>query len=134
MESIQNLLSAGKEQLVSRLHFTNRYIDDVMSINNLDYENNLDQMYAVELEIKHMIENITSASYLDFLVSTGRDGQLHTSISDKRYDFHITNFPFLSNHILSQLANGVSISYIPAYSSRHLVPSHLGLAYVLLVG
>ena len=49
----------------------------------------------VELEIKDTIESNTSASHLDLLLSIERDGQLHTSIYDKRDDFsfHITNFP-----------------------------------------
>ena len=36
-------------------------------------------------------------------MSIGRDGQLHTSIYDKRddFNFHITNFPFLSSNIPS---------------------------------
>ena len=51
-------------------------------------------MYPVELEIKDMTESNTSASYLDLLLSIGKDGQLHTSIDDKRddFNFHITNF------------------------------------------
>ena len=55
-------------------------------------------MYPVEHEIKDTTESNTSASYLDLLLSIGRDGQLHTSIFDKRddFNFHITNVPFLS--------------------------------------
>ena len=36
-------------------------------------------------------------------MSIGRDGQLHTSLYDKRdnFNFYITNFPFLSSNILS---------------------------------
>ena len=41
-------------------------------------------MYPAELEIKDTTESTTSASYLDLLLSIGRDGQLHTSIYDKR--------------------------------------------------
>ena len=58
-------------------------------------------MYCAELEIKDTAESITSASYLDLLLSIGRDGQLHTSIYDKRddFNFHITYFSFLSRNI-----------------------------------
>ena len=93
-EFIQSLLSTGRKQLASWFNFTYRYIDDVLSINNPEFENYLDQMYPVELEIKDTTESNTSASYLDLLMSIGRDGQLHTSIYDKRdyFDFHITNF------------------------------------------
>ena len=56
-------------------------------------------MYPAELGIKNTTESNTSAPYLDLLVSTGRDGQLRTSLYDKRddFNFHITNFPFLSS-------------------------------------
>ena len=54
-----------------------------------------------ELKIKHMTESNTSASYLDLLLPIGRDGQLHTSLSDKCdfLNFNISNFPFLSSNI-----------------------------------
>ena len=66
-------------------------------------------MYPSELEIKDTTESNTSASYLDLLLSIGRDGQLHTSLYDKRddFDFHITNFPFLSSNIPSSPGYGV---------------------------
>ena len=96
-----SLLSTGRKQLASRFNFTYRYIDDVLSINNPEFENNLGLMYPVELEIKDTTASNTSASYLDLLLPIGRDGQLHTSIYDKRddFNFHITNFPFLISNI-----------------------------------
>ena len=107
---IQSLLSTGKKHLASRFNLIYRYIDDVLSINNPDFENYLGQMYPAELEIKDTTESTTSASYLDLLLSIGRDGQLHTSIYDKRDDliFHITNFPFLSSNIPSSPARACS--------------------------
>ena len=95
---IQSLLSTGKKHLASRF--------------------NLGQMYPAELEIKDTTESITSASYLDLLLSIGRDGQLHTSIYDKRNDFnfHITNFPFPSSNIPSSPAYGVFISQLVRYA------------------
>ena len=106
------------EHLASRFNLTYRYIDDVLSINNPEFENYLDQMYPAELEIKDTTESTTSASYLDLLLSIGRDGQLHTSIYDKRddFNFHITNFPFLSSNIPSSPAYGVFISQLIRYS------------------
>ena len=38
-EFIQSLLSTGRKQLASRFNFTYRYIDDVLSINNPEFEN-----------------------------------------------------------------------------------------------
>ena len=74
-------------------------------------------MYPAEFEIKDTKESITSASYLDLLMSIGRDGQLHTSIYDKRddFNFHITNIPLLSNNILSSTAYCVFIAQLIRY-------------------
>ena len=60
----------------------------------------------------------TSASYLDLLLSIGRDGQLHTFIYDKRddFNFHITNFPFLNSNIPTSPAYGVFISQLIRYA------------------
>ena len=49
---IQSFLSIGRKQLASGFNLTYRNIDDVLSINNPEFENYLDQMYPVELEIK----------------------------------------------------------------------------------
>ena len=115
---IQSLLSTGKKHLASRFNLTYRYIDDVLSISNPEFENYLGQMYPAELEIKNTTESTTSASYLDLLLSIGRDGQLHTSIYDKRddFNFHITNFPFRSSNIPSSPAYGVFISQLIRYA------------------
>ena len=104
---IQSLLSTGRKQLASRFSFTYRYIDYVLPINNPEFGKYLGRMYPVELEIKDTTESNTSASYLDLLLSIGRDGQLHTSIYDKRddFNFNITNFPFLSSNIPTYIIN-----------------------------
>ena len=63
-EFIQTLLSADKKHLASRFNYICRYIDDVLSINNPEFENYMDKAYPVELEIKDTTESNTSASYL----------------------------------------------------------------------
>ena len=84
------------------------------TIQNL--KNHLGQMYPAELEIKDTIESTTSASYLDLLLSIGRDGD--TFIYDKWDDFifHIANFQFLSRYIPSWPAYGVFISHFTRYA------------------
>ena len=75
-------------------------------------------MYPAELEIKNTTESTTSASNLDLLLLIGIDGQLHTSIYDKGddFNFHITNFPFLSSNIPSTPAYCVYISQLIWYA------------------
>ena len=114
----KSLLLTVRKRLASRFNFTYRYIDDVLSINNPEFENFLGQMYPVEFDIKDTSEVNTSASYLDLFLSIGRDGQLHTSIYDKRHDFnfHFTNFPFLSSNIPASPAYGVFILQLIQYA------------------
>ena len=61
---------------------------------------------------------MTFASYLDLLLSIDSDGQLRTSLYDKRddFNFHITNFPFLSSNVPSSPAYGVFISQLIRYA------------------
>ena len=110
----------GKKRLadLSSTSHNYRYIDDVLSINNPNFENFLGQIYPPELEIKDTTESNTSASYLDLLLSIGRDGQLRTSLYDRRddFNFHITNFPFQSYNIPSSPAYGVFISQLSRYA------------------
>ena len=75
-------------------------------------------MYAPMLEIENRTESNISASYLDLLLSITRDGQLHTSLYDKRDNFHIhiTIFPFLSSNIPFSPAHGVFISQLIRYA------------------
>ena len=105
-------------QLASHFNFTYRYIDDVLSIKNPDFENDVGQMYPTELEIKDTTASNTSASYLDILLSIESDGQLRTYLNYKRNDFnfHITNFPFLGSNIPSSPAYGMFISQLIRYA------------------
>ena len=100
------------------LKYCRIFLDDVLSINNPDFENYLGRMYPAELEIKYTTESNTSASFLDLLLSIQSDGQLRTSLYDKRddFNFHITNFPFLSSNIPSSPVYGVFISQLIRYA------------------
>ena len=66
----------------------------------------------VELEIKDITENNTSASYLDLHLSIGRHGQPSTSLYDNCdvFNFNITNVQFLNSNIPYSSAYGVFIS------------------------
>ena len=51
-EFMQSLLSTGRKRLASQFNITYRYIDDVLSIKNPDFENYLGQMYPPSLSSK----------------------------------------------------------------------------------
>ena len=117
-EFTKSLLSTNRKQLSSWFNFKFWYIDDVLIINNQEFENYLCQVYLVELEIKDATDSNTSASYMDLRLSIRRDGQIHTSIYDKCDDLnsHITNFPFLISNISASTAYGVLILQLIRYA------------------
>ena len=53
------------------------------------------------LYLQYTIESNISASHLDLFLSIWKDDDLHISLYDNRddFNFHITNFPFLSSNI-----------------------------------
>ena len=55
---------------------------------------------------------------MDLLLSIESDGQLRTSLYDKRddFNFHITKFPFLGSNIPSLPAYGVFMSQLLRYA------------------
>jgi hypothetical protein len=80
---------------------TFRHIDDVLSINNHNFHNYVNLIYANELEIKDTTESDKSASHLDILLNIDSNGRLTTSLYDKRddCDVAIVNFPFLCSNM-----------------------------------
>ena len=62
-----------KKQLASQFIFTYRYIDDILSINNPNFDNYFGQMYPSEVKIKDTMESNISDSDFDLLLSSRRD-------------------------------------------------------------
>ena len=114
-EFIQGLLKAGKKHLAQKFNFTYRYIDDVLSLNNLKISEFIDLIYPCELEIKDTTETDTSVSYLDCYTDSG---ELVLRLYDKRdnFNFLIVNFPFLCSNIPSAPAYGVDVSQLVRYA------------------
>ena len=116
-EFIQKLLTNKQKKLAASFNFTFRYIDDVLSMNNDAFHHHLHDIYPPELEIKETTESLTSASYLDLLLTVS-NGILSTKLYDKRddFDFRIVNFPFISSNIPESPAYGVYISQLIRYA------------------
>ena len=115
---IQNLLVHKKKNIAQSFNFTYRYIDDVLSLSNSNFDKYLNSIYPAELEIKNTTESTRSSSYLDLQLHIGADGPLFTKLFDKRdeFNFPIINFPFLDSNIPSSPAYGVYISQLIRYS------------------
>jgi hypothetical protein len=88
------------------------YIDDFLSINNVQFHSFVDSIYPSELEIKGNTESSTSASFLDVLLNIDAGDKLTTQLYDKEndFDFAIVNFPYTCSNIPLSPAYGVSLN------------------------
>jgi hypothetical protein len=65
-------------------HFTFRYIDDFLSLNNSRFGDFVDRIYHIELEIKDTTDTDRSASYLDIHLELDSEGRLKTKLYKKK--------------------------------------------------
>ena len=115
---IQGLLKKNQKKLARFFNFTFRYIDDVLSLNNSRFDDFVDRIYPIELEIEDTTDTDRSSSSLDPPLEIDSEGRLRTKLYDKRDDFNfpIVNFPFICSNIPAVPAYGVYISQMIRYS------------------
>ena len=87
-EFIQSLLSTGRKRLSSQFSFTYRYIDDVLSNNNPDFENYLGQMYPLNLRSKTRRRATLLLPTWIYSCQSIRTVNFTTSLYDKHDDFN----------------------------------------------
>ena len=95
---------------------TCRYIDDLLTLNNPDFQACIGQIYPPELELKKTTESHDRCSYLDLNISV-LNSKFCTDLYDKRdtFSFSIVNFPHMDSNIPSKPAYGVVISQLVRY-------------------
>ena len=83
-----------------RSNTTSRYLDDILNINNVYFDNMVSQIYPSELQLNKANASDTEAAFLDLHLSISND-IVSTKIYDKRddFDFEIVNFPFLDGDV-----------------------------------
>ena len=104
-----------KHDITKAIQFSNtfRYIDDLFSINNVDFGNYISAIYPPELQLTDTSTSSTEVCYLDTHIKTGgTNTPFRISIYDKRDDFtfRIVNFPHMDSNIPANPAYGVYIS------------------------
>ena len=88
-----------------------RYLDDILNINNVYFDNMVSQIYPSELQLNKANTSDTKAAFLDLHLSNSNDF-VSTKIYDKHDDFvvEIVNFPFLDGDVPCSTSYGVYIS------------------------
>ena len=107
-------LSDDKQaDVIDAFNTTSRYLDDILNINNVYFDNMVSQIYPSELQLNKANTSDTEAAFLDSHLSISND-IVSTKINDKRddFDFEIVNFPFLDGDVPRFTSYGVYISQL----------------------
>ena len=105
-------LSDDKQaDIIDALNTTSRYLDDILSINNVYFDTMVSQIYPSELQLNKANTSDTEAAFLDLHLPISND-IVSTKIYYKRdeFDFEIVNFPFLDIDVPRSTSYGVCIS------------------------
>ena len=97
--------------VIDAFNITSRYLDDILNINNVYFDNMVSQIYPSELKLNKANTTDTVAAFLDLHLSIF-DDIVYTKIYDKRDDFDIVNFPLLDGDVPRSTSYGVFISQL----------------------
>ena len=81
---------------IDAFNTTSRYLDNILNINNVYFDNMVSQINPSELQFNKANTSVTEAAFLDLHLSISNE-IASTKMYDKRddFDFKIVNFPFL---------------------------------------
>ena len=111
-------LSDDKQaDVIDAFNTTSRYLDDILNINNVYFDNMVSQIYPSELQLNKANTSDSEATFLDLHLSISND-IVSTKIYDNRddFDFEIVNFPFLDVDVPRSTSYGVYISQLIRFS------------------
>ena len=93
---------------------TSRYLDDILNINIVYFDNMDSQIYPSGLQMNKANTSDTEAAFLDLHLSISNIYIVSTKIYDKPddFDFEIVNFPFLDGDVPRSTSYGVYISQL----------------------
>ena len=96
------IITTMKGDITRALQFnkTFRYIDNLLCVNNDNFNKHINEIYPSELILKNTTTTPSETSYLDTTLNIGEgNGTVRISVYDKREDFNfkIVNFPYLDS-------------------------------------
>ena len=107
-------LSDDKQaDVINSFNTTSRYLDDILNINNVYFDNMVSQIYHSELQLNKANTSDTEPAFLDLHLSISKD-IVSTKIYDKPddFDFEIVHFPYLDGDAPRSTYYGVYISQL----------------------
>ena len=115
-------LSDDKQaDVIDAFNTTSRYMDDILNINNVYFDNIVSKINPSELQLNKVNTSDTEAAFLDLHLSISND-IVSTKIFDKRDDFNfeIVNFPFLDGDVPRSSSYGVYISQLIRFARAYI--------------
>ena len=70
---IMSLSDDKQADVIDAFNTTSRYLDDILNINNVYFDNTLSQIYPSELKLNKAIASDTEAKFLDLHLSISND-------------------------------------------------------------
>ena len=107
------LTKEKRYDMIDTFNSTSRYLDDLLNIDNIHFEQMVHRIYPAELQFNKANASDTEAAFLDLNLSI-HNYTVSTKIYDKRddFDFDIVNFPFLDADFPRRPSYGVYISQL----------------------
>ena len=118
---MMSLSDEMQADVIDVFNTNSRYLDDILNINNVYFDNMVSQIYPSELQLNKANASDTEAAFLDLHLSISND-IVPTKIYDKHddFDFEIVNFPFLDGDDISQLIRFArASSYVADCNTRN---------------
>ena len=108
---MKSLLRENQADIIEAFNSTSRYLDDLLNIDNIYFDQMVDRIYPTELQLNRANSSDTEAPFLDLNLCIS-NGTVSTKIYDKRDDFDLVNFPFLDGDVPRRTSYGVYISQL----------------------
>ena len=114
---MSDLQKSKRFDLIDMFNDTSRYLDDIFTIDNPEFEKHIPDIYPAELQLNKANTSDKETSFLDLNIKViGSD--IHTRVYDKRDDFGfpIVNFPWLSGDVPRLPSYGIYISQLVRFA------------------
>ena len=91
---------------VLQIQIYERYIDDLLTLNNPKFEEEINNIYPPQLELKKTTKTDSRLSYLDLELNIRSLPQQFLT-KGMGFNFHIVNFTYMDSNIPSKPAYGI---------------------------
>ena len=115
---MKSLSRENQADIIEAFHSTSRYLDDLLNIDNICFDQMVDRIYPTELQLNRANFSDAEAPFLDLNLCIS-NGTVSTKIYDKRDDFDIVSFPFLDGDVPRRTSYGVYISQLIRFARAY---------------